>query len=1049
MSKPALYDPRNSVAVSSSAGSGKTYTLTTRLLAMLLSGVELSQVLAITFTNAAANDIREELFSRIDELEAGNASERTLFTSILSLNEKQLRQRAGELRLKLIRQFSLLQISTIHSFFTRIIGCFPRQTGIVDFAIIDEPDREVLLQESFVRFFDQLHKNRAFTDRMVTLLTSRDEKGLKVAVKFRDIYDLVHNRYFMLESLTQALDEHIDSVEREFFKNRAFLLSQNYARVIDSLASVIDAYLKAFGDKKNPRSFVRKLEDFLQSGTIRILTDCYPFKDYRGANLKNYLQRIAHSLPDKEGFIGLFHDAWRALSNFHMSEMRYRIYSWLDVYVLVQNIYASLKKASHVIDYADIELIARDFLTGLSDYGFFRSRLETGIRYILIDEFQDTSELQWDALRPLIQNCVKGGGALFYVGDVKQSIYRWRGGEPYLFHRALSEFGIQEERLPYSYRQNRILLDFVNDVFKSFSEETEGRFLYAEQQLPPHVTDKERGFVSIRGMGGEEEVLAEILELILGLEKEGVAADDVAILCRTNREVGTIEALLRNERIVFNSAGKTRLLDDYCIRDILNVIGFVLHEKEPLYLAGLLRAPFFGCNYDSLEKLTGTEKGSAMSLLRTLDMQLWERVQRVLRLSRYTTPSGFIMDLYRELDMFAVYPDKRAPLMAFLELAYSFEASRESSRTRDFYRYLYDNVERLTLSAGDHGGITVQTIHSAKGLEYHTVILPFLKQRYHAKLDGSLMYSRDAEGNIDYLAIASRVYVQYYTDQDEISRLQQENDRDYQTDEINTLYVALTRARENLIILPQMDIKSESVGTKLMNIVCADCNAEADAGIRMGELVPSSGESEKRAKEYIETFPAEKPLEQKGEARTDEEQTLPGVRRMNRREGLLRGILFHAVIERIMELPIGSDDLNRLFAAAAAREGRGYTKDELAAALDDVRPMIMSVVSDPDLKKYFSRKAAAELSIFSKKYQNLIGRIDRIYLGDVIEVLDFKTNPIQDDAELKRLTESYGEQVAAYCSVIAEIFPDRMIRGYLYFTGAAESRRLVEVGGCT
>ena len=133
MNSHLLYDPHTSVAVSSSAGSGKTFTLTTRLLTMLLSGVDISQILAITFTNAAANDIREELFDRINSLRSGNTSEMDLFTSILALDEKQLVQRAEHLRLELVKQFSLLQISTIHSFFARIIGCFPRQTGIVDF----------------------------------------------------------------------------------------------------------------------------------------------------------------------------------------------------------------------------------------------------------------------------------------------------------------------------------------------------------------------------------------------------------------------------------------------------------------------------------------------------------------------------------------------------------------------------------------------------------------------------------------------------------------------------------------------------------------------------------------------------------------------------------------------------------------------------------------------------------------------------------------------------------------------------------------------------
>jgi ATP-dependent exoDNAse (exonuclease V) beta subunit len=729
-----------------------------------------------------------------------------------------------------------------------------------------------------------------------------------------------------------------------------------------------------------------------------------------------------------------------------MSEMQYRVYSWLDVYVLVQQIYGSLKRASRVIDYTDIELIARDFLLDLTDYRFFRSRLETGIRYVLIDEFQDTSELQWSALRPLIDNCVRGGGTLFYVGDAKQSIYRWRGGEPYLFNRAREEFGMREERLPYSYRQNRVLLDFVNDVFGLLSGETDGRFLYVDQHLPPTITDKERGFVCVRGVDGDEELVTEVCEQIRILEHAGVAVDDIAILCRTNREVSVIEALLRNEGITFNSAGRTRLLDDFCVRDMLNVIGFVLHPGETLYLAGLLRAPFFRSSFARLDELSGKAKESTLQQLKTQDPALWERVQAILRLARYTSISTFILRLYRELDVFAVYPAKREALMAFLELAYDFESNRENARLMNFYRYLQDNVQYITLSAGDHGGITVQTIHSAKGLEYHTVILPFLKQRFHASLDGSLMYSRDGEGKIGSLAIARRSYVDYHANQTEITRLQHENDMDYQTDEINTLYVALTRARENLVILPSVSVNGESVGKVLMRITCTDSDTGGTTELRVGEIVPSSGEGKKREKEFVQTRPIEMAIEPEEAVMRDQEEVFSDVERRDRREGLLRGTLFHAVIERIMSLPLAKGEIDSLLAAAAAREAKGYAKDEVRKAMESVRSMVVNVTSDSNLKKYFTDKAAGELNVFSERYQNLVGRIDRIYLGDEIDVIDFKTNPIRGDEELERLIEVYREQVDAYCSIVAEIFPDRKVRGYLYFTDAAESRRLVELG---
>ena len=1053
MSDQALYDPHRSIAVSSSAGSGKTYTLTTRLLTMLLSGVELSQVLAITFTNAAANDIREELFSRVSELEAGKPSEVALFGSIFSMDENRLREKARDLWLKLIRQFSLLQISTIHSFFTRIIGCFPRETGVIDFTVIDDPDREALLKESLVRFFDLLHGDKKLANRMYTLLTSRDERGLWAAGRVRGIYDLIHARYFMLENLTQAMDGSIENIEQEFFRKRNFLLSQKYRRILESLVRIIDGYLNEHGEKKHPRTFVQSLKDFLQSGTIRILTDCAPFRDYRDGGLKNYLQRIADGLPDGEGFVRLFHDAWRGLSNFHMSEMVYRVYTWLDVYVLIQRIYRSFKEPSHVIDFTDIELIARDFLTRLSDYSFFRTRMESGLGYILIDEFQDTSELQWSALRPLIGNSMKGGGTLFYVGDVKQSIYRWRGGEPYLFNKVKEELEIREERLPYSFRQNRGLLDFMNGVFSSLSDETGGRFHYQEQRLPPHITDRERGFVHIRSFDGQEELIAEVHGQLRTLHEAGVEPDDIAILCRKNTEVGAIERMLRDEGITFNSAGRTRLLEDYCIRDILNVIRFVLDPHATLFLAGLLRAPFFRYSYGRLDELVGEGSyGAALQQLKTRDRPLWEHIQKVIRLSRYRSPSSFIMHLYGELDVFAVYPGKREPLAAFLELAYDFESGRESVRLKDFYRYLQDNDQYITLRAGDHGGITVQTIHSAKGLEYHTVILPFLSQRFHASLDQSLMYSRDREGRIDRFAIANRVYVDYYADQDEIDRIQRDNDINYQIDEINTLYVALTRARENLVILPLIGRGGESIGKKLLQVAGQGFDAEGETGLRIGDIVPSFGKKEERAKEYVPMRPVEQMVEPEGSEGSEGSEwrerveTGSSVWRRGRREGLLRGIIFHAVIERIRKLPLGSGELDRLLDMASAREGRRYTKTEVTAAVKEARPVILNVIADHRLAKYFSDNAVSELGIFSDRYQNLTGRIDRIYLGEEIEVIDFKTNLISGDAELGRLVEAYGEQVDAYCATVREIFPGMSVRGYLYFTGAADSKRLVQVG---
>jgi ATP-dependent exoDNAse (exonuclease V) beta subunit len=1006
---------------------------------MLLSNVDVSQILAITFTNAAANDIREELFSRVNALKAGSHTEIELFSEILSVDGESLRDMAEALRMRLIRQFSLLQISTIHSFFARLIGCFPRETGVIDFTVIDDPDRELLIEESMLRFFDMLHGNTKLTNRMFTLLTSRGERGIWTTGKFRTVYDLVHARYYMLESLMQALDENIEKIETDFFKLRGFLLSPKYRRILESLMNIIEGYLNERGEKNHPRRFVQTLQDFLRNGTIRTLTESAPFRDYGASGLKNYLQRIAENLPehDRSRFLRFFQDAWRGLSNFHMAEMRYRAYTWLDVYVLIQRIYDSLKEPAHAIDFTDIELIARDFLTGLTDFSYFHRRIESGTRYVLIDEFQDTSELQWSTLRPLVSNSMAQGGTLFYVGDVKQSIYRWRGGEPYLFDRVKEELGIQEAFLPYSYRQNRVLLDFVNRIFRSLSEETGGNFHYQEQHLPPQIEDREQGYVHILSFAQKEELMENVCEQIRRLSESNVELDDIAVLCRKNAEVADIEHLLRDQGIPFNSAGRTRLLDDYCIRDMVNTLRLVIDPDEPLFLAGLLRAPFFRLRYTDMLELCKDGQHAIMQQLKVLNPSVWEKVQTIIRLSRYTTPSGFLMNLYGELDVFSVYPGKREPLLAFLELAYAFESGRDSVRLGDFDRYLQDNDRYITLRAGDHGGVTVQTIHSAKGLEYHSVILPFLTQRAHAALDGSLLCGRDRDGKIGRFAIANRVYVDYFAHRTEIEHLQHENDLNYQIDEINTLYVAFTRAKENLVVLPLLRGRGESIGGMMLRVL----GVEADGELRMGKPVASSKTVEEFSREFV---PAR---ETTGAAtvKRDEVREFPEMVRRGRREGLLRGLIFHAVIEMIQGLPLNGEELERLLRIAASREGRGYTGEEVASAVKEVRPMVLNVIADQRLEKYFYDRAMSELNIFSSQYQNLLGRIDRIHLGEEIDVIDFKTNPVNSGEELEKLSEMYGEQVASYCSTLSHIFPGKKVHGYLYFTGASPDERLVQV----
>ncbi len=357
----------------------------------------------------------------------------------------------------------------------------------------------------------------------------------------------------------------------------------------------------------------------------------------------------------------------------------------------------------------------------------------------------------------------------------------------------------------------------------------------------------------------------------------------------------------------------------------------------------------------------------------------------------------------------------------------------------DFARWLEQNKEIIPLRVSRGAGVTIQTIHGSKGLEYHTVILPFLFSSANLRLDGSLMYSKGPDGKIKSYALAGRRYLDFNPDREGIARIREENDLDYRIDELNILYVALTRARENLLILP-LEWKNRTTIGELLLGAC-DPNYEREAfpyEWERGSIVPSQKPAEQPQWEYVRVGKAE--VEQPSIPTF--EIGLKGERKQ-RRGGLLKGTIVHGAIEMIRALPVDEETLEHYLQIVSCREGRDFTNAEKKEALGEAKTTLLNIVADRRLAKYFNKRAIGELTIFSDKFQNFLGRIDRIYIGEEIEIIDFKTNPVEGSQELIELIGHYREQVDTYCSVLARIYPKRRVRGFLYFTEVDYGRRLV------
>ena len=363
MNDSDIYNPIISIALSSSAGSGKTYALTTRLISMLLTGIRPSEICAVTFTNAAAADIRDKLLERIVKIAGSEKDEVRQFAEILNAKIETVVQKAKTLKTELIKQFSLIQISTIHSFFTKMVRSFPGETGILnDIGIIDESVKESVLQESIEKFYRSFSQDRELFGRVYSFISHFRESVITTKRVVRNIYSKVDNKHYLLAGLlTQNLD--LDEIEGEFTRSKEKLLSFEIEEKVKFLIELLDLFREMEGSKKNVESFFTGLNAFIKYKNINRLIELKPFKRTEN-NMVNYLQRVMNALSEQD--VSLFIDSFKAIRSAIVSmlntQRKYYVLVWIDIYKRINRIYRSLKNERRVIDFSDIEMYALDFL---------------------------------------------------------------------------------------------------------------------------------------------------------------------------------------------------------------------------------------------------------------------------------------------------------------------------------------------------------------------------------------------------------------------------------------------------------------------------------------------------------------------------------------------------------------------------------------------------------------------------------------------------------------------------------------------------------------
>ncbi|MBX3611453.1 MAG: UvrD-helicase domain-containing protein [Hydrogenophaga sp.] len=854
-------DPARSVAVEACAGAGKTWMLVSRILRALLDGVPAQDILAITFTKKAAAEMRERLQQVLSEWSELDDDRLCVALSQRGMSEAQARERLADargLRARLHQQGRPVQLRTFHSWFAALLRGAPlavlQELGLPTQYELQEND-DSILQRLWPRFYralagdeparDDFFASVADIGRHQTLQALRNAVGKRVEFQWADAAGAVDNAVRPLGDLMPAwagaeADPVAWLVRHERF--RAELLAASQA-------------LGGFAKLKKADTAARELETAVSNGDGRAAIAA--LLTAKGTPRKLGEQPDAH--PAVQAALARIEEALQAERQQRAWVHHQRMARLTRVLLRVL---AELKLERGWVDMNDVEGAARRLLGDAELSGWMQQRLDARVRHLLIDEFQDTNPLQWQALYGWL-SAYAGAGAgeapsVFIVGDPKQSIYRFRRAEPQVF-RAAQAFvvqGLGGARLSCDHTRRCAIgvIDALNTTMQRAEQAGEyGETVGAAFRTHTTASDEPGAVLALpqlarsaRARVGDDgdnsgavsewrdslntpRHLAD--ELMSDLEARQAAdwiaseiaaghvkPDDVMVLARKRERLGWMHQALRERGIASEQPDKLELGEAPAVQDVIALVDALVSPGHDLSLARALRSPIGGWSDDDLAALAMAVRAAGQGahwwtvLLESAAhpdaLPLWqttaERWQAWQQALLQLPPHDALSLVYREGQVLARYaqavpPAQRRATIAQLQALLAQALGHEGGRFLTAYRFVRAiKAGGIALPAlASPGAVRLLTIHGAKGLEADTVML-LDTDAGPARADtmGVLVdWPGEAAHPRAFVFVASEkrapLCAQHLLTAEQAAR---------SLEELNALYVAMTRAARRLVV---------------------------------------------------------------------------------------------------------------------------------------------------------------------------------------------------------------------------------------------------------
>jgi len=1064
-------DPRRSAVVEACAGSGKTWLLVSRILRLLLDGAQPSEILAITFTRKAAQEMQARLAQWLRLLATAPEAEVREFLAqraVAADTADALLPRARGLFEAVLTARPGVTISTFHGWFLELLKHAPLSSaGAGNVALLEQTS--ALLDEAWQSLADELasapdsdiagHLNTLFRD--YGLLNTR---ALLRRFVHRRAEWMAYTKgeasplAFACERLREELrvDPDSDPIAQLFSagaEEEAAFVAQLLARGTDKQR--LDAPRLHRGGRSDP-------DYFAALRTLLLTKEGTPRKAYEGLARK----QNAAAEPRYRALCERILAAETALAEQRAYRSNAAALACGAAYL---EHYQRLKDDRGQIDFTDIEARVWQLLDDSEHAEYMQYKLDARYRHILLDEFQDTNPLQWQILKSWLDASEAAGTrpTVFLVGDPKQSIYRFRGAEPRLFDLAAehlkARYGAAHLTQDESRRCAPAIIDAVNRTlggqaaFAHFRPHTahDAGLAGGVRLLPlaraPEVEAAERDGLrnplaeplteTHAAQAVEARQLAHAIRELVGrlpvADHHGTRParhGDIMVLARSRTHLAHFEDAFKAAGIPYLTARRGGLLETLEAYDLTALLEFLVMPFADLRLAHVLRTPIFAAGDDDLLALSAREERNWWQRLRAL-VEANEASPALLRAARLLDSWRMLTDrlpvhdlldrIYFEGDVLVAYaaaaPEPmrnavEANLLAFIELALKVQGGRYPSLPKflEELRGLREAAEEESPSEGtpDAGldAVHIHTVHGSKGLERPVVCLIDAHRSDN---------SRDIyDVLVDWPpGTPAPRHFSFYTVKDERGAARgkyfEQQHAFAATEDLNLLYVAMTRARQYLIVSGS---GAASAGDKARDSWYDRLRAALPENtLALDTLpppqMPAAAVEGTPRRETVLTRP--RPT---GERRASFESAAQQ-----------RGIALHRILEC---LTLSGQTPDRI--ALRLELGR----DE--ASFDALWREAEKLVAAPGLARFFdpSRYVRAFNELPYVTGAGELRRIDRLVeFEDSVWILDYKMGETAEEADPARSAARYRNQIAEYRAAMGTVYPGKVVRCALVFTG--------------